>query len=122
MPDLSFQITGAAAAASGMTPLLHFSLQPTNKPENECIQAMMLHTQIQIESPRRPNNAREKERLSELSSTPERWGQALRNRLWIYLHRDSFERLHEYKRRHGLATWEQTVEHLISATERETCA
>ena len=39
------------------------------------------------------------------------------NSVWLYLHRDSFERLYEYKRRHGLATWEQTIEHLLPAAE-----
>jgi hypothetical protein len=211
MPELDFQVTRAEAVAYGMTPLLHFNLSVTNKPGNESIQAVLLHAQIQIESPRRTYNASEKEKLSELFGTPERWGQTLRNRLWthanvmvrafagqtdcilpvtctydfnltmtkyfhaleegdvcllflfsgtvfylgaddrlqtqliswdkecgyrlpvqtwremmdhhypnsawLYLHRDSFERLYDYKRRHGLATWEQTIEHLLPATE-----
>jgi hypothetical protein len=32
---------------------------------------------------------------------------------WLYLQRDSFERLYAYKRRHGLPTWEQTIERLL---------
>jgi|SRR5579884_848277 len=211
MPDLDFQITGAEAVAYGMTPLLHFNLRVSNKPANESIQAVLLHAQIQIESPRRTYNATEKEKLSELFGSPERWGQTLRNRLWthanvmvrafsgetdcilpvactydfnltmtkyfhaleegdvcllflfsgtvfylgpderlqtqliswdkecafrlpvrlwremmdlhypnsawLYLHRDSFDRLYAYKRRHGLATWEQTIESLIPTAE-----
>ena len=34
MPDLSFQIVGVEAAASGVTPLLLFKLQITNMPGN----------------------------------------------------------------------------------------
>lgn len=211
MPDLDFQVTGAESVAYGMTPLLHFKLRVTNQPANESIQAVLLHAQIQIESPRRTYNACEKEKLSELFGPPEQWGQTLRNRLWthanamvrafsgetdcilpvtctydfnltmtkyfhaleegdvcllflfsgtvfylgngdrlqtqliswnkecafrlpvstwrdmmehhypnsawLYLQRDSFDRLYDYKRRHGLATWEQTIESLIPATE-----
>lgn len=211
MPALDFQVTGAEAIAYGMTPLLHFKLRVSNKPENESIQAVLLHAQIQIESPRRTYNPREKEKLSELFGSPERWGQTLRNRLWthanamvqafsgetdcilpvactydfnltmtkyfhaleegdvcllflfsgtvfylgdagrlqtqliswdkecayrlpvrtwrdmmdhhypnsawLYLQRDSFDRLYDYKRRHGLATWEQTIESLIPAND-----
>jgi hypothetical protein len=41
----------------------------------------------------------------------------------LYLHRESFDRLYDYKRRHGLATWEQTIELLIPAEEaKETRA
>jgi hypothetical protein len=39
------------------------------------------------------------------------------NSAWLYLHRDSFERLYAYKRRHGLATWEQTIERLLPELE-----
>jgi hypothetical protein len=35
------------------------------------------------------------------------------NSAWLYLQRESFERLYAYKRRHGLATWEQTIERLL---------
>jgi Family of unknown function (DUF6084) len=33
---------------------------------------------------------------------------------WLCLERDAFEQLHEYKRRHGIPTWEQTIEELLS--------
>jgi hypothetical protein len=36
------------------------------------------------------------------------------NRAWLCLERDAFERLNEYKRQHGIPTWEQTVEQLLS--------
>jgi hypothetical protein len=35
------------------------------------------------------------------------------NSAWLRLRRDVFERLYEYKRRHGLATWEQALENLL---------
>lgn len=36
------------------------------------------------------------------------------NSAWICLHSEVFERLCEFKRAHGLATWEQTVERLLA--------
>jgi len=38
---------------------------------------------------------------------------------WLCLRRDVFDRLHEYKVRHGLPTWEQALENILSA-ERVT--
>jgi len=35
------------------------------------------------------------------------------NSAWIYLHRDVFQRLLEYKREQGLPTWEATLERLL---------
>lgn len=35
------------------------------------------------------------------------------NSAWLTLRRDIFDRLHTYKREHGLATWEQAMEHLL---------
>ena len=35
-------------------------------------------------------------------------------RAWICLERDAFDRLHEYKQRRGIPTFEQTVEELVS--------
>ena len=37
------------------------------------------------------------------------------NSAWLYLQRDVFDRLYDYKRQHGLATWEQTIERLLPA-------
>jgi hypothetical protein len=36
---------------------------------------------------------------------------------WLYLERDVFERLHEYKRHAGTTTWEQTIEKLLAGNE-----
>jgi len=39
------------------------------------------------------------------------------NSAWLYLQRDVFERLYEYKRQQGLPTWERTIERLLAAVE-----
>jgi len=39
------------------------------------------------------------------------------NSAWLRLRRDVFERLYEYKRREGLATWEQAIERLLPLQE-----
>ncbi|EEF63103.1 DUF6084 family protein [Pedosphaera parvula] len=41
------------------------------------------------------------------------------NSAWLYLQRESFEKLYAYKRRHGLATWEQAIERLLPQPETE---
>lgn len=41
------------------------------------------------------------------------------NSAWLRLRRDAFDRLHEYKRRHGMATWEEAIESLL-VSEKET--
>jgi len=82
MPDLKFQITDIEPAVCGLVPLLRFNVEIRNRPETEAIHSIMLHAQVQIQSPQRSYNADEKERLSELFGQPDRWGQTLRNRLW----------------------------------------
>jgi hypothetical protein len=36
---------------------------------------------------------------------------------WLCLSRDAFERLYEYKVRHGIPTWEEALENLLAAEE-----
>ena len=36
------------------------------------------------------------------------------NRAWLCLEREAFDQLHDYKRTHGIPTWEQTLEELVS--------
>jgi len=36
------------------------------------------------------------------------------NTAWLYVQRDTFERLYQYKRRHSLTTWEQAIEQLLA--------
>jgi hypothetical protein len=81
MPELDFQITGVEAAAKGLIPLMQFRVTVINS-SAEKILSILLHAQIQIQSPQRAYNPREKENLVELFGTPERWGNTLRNRVW----------------------------------------
>jgi len=39
---------------------------------------------------------------------------------WLCLRRDTFERLYEYKVRHGLPTWEEALEKMLAAEEAVT--
>ncbi len=39
------------------------------------------------------------------------------NTAWLALRRDAFDRLHQYKMRCGIPTWEETVERLLPAAE-----
>ena len=44
------------------------------------------------------------------------------NRAWLCLERESFERLHDFKRTHGIPTWEQTIAELLSREQRRQAA
>ena len=44
------------------------------------------------------------------------------NSAWLSLRRDVFDRLYQYKRRHGLATWEQALESLLTVPSEESFA
>jgi hypothetical protein len=39
------------------------------------------------------------------------------NQAWVRLHKDTFDRLREYRMRHTLPSWEATVDHLLEAQE-----
>ena len=39
------------------------------------------------------------------------------NSAWLCLHKDAFDRLHQYKVRHGIPTWEEAIESLIPLEE-----
>jgi hypothetical protein len=39
------------------------------------------------------------------------------NSAWLCLHKDAFDRLYQYKVRHGIATWEEVLERLVPALE-----
>ncbi|HSK81867.1 MAG TPA: DUF6084 family protein [Rubrobacter sp.] len=41
------------------------------------------------------------------------------NNAWIRLHKDTFDRLYEYRSRNALLTWDRTLESLLDATEIE---
>jgi hypothetical protein len=39
------------------------------------------------------------------------------NSAWLCLHKDAFDRLHKYKVRHGIPTWEEVLEDIIPVEE-----
>jgi hypothetical protein len=39
------------------------------------------------------------------------------NSAWLCLRRDAFERLYQYKVRHGIPTWEEVIERVLSTSE-----
>jgi len=39
------------------------------------------------------------------------------NSAWLYLRRDVFDRLYQYKVRHGIPTWEQVIDRVLAGTE-----
>ena len=39
------------------------------------------------------------------------------NSAWLCLHKDVFDRLYQFKVRHGLATWEEVIESIVPAEE-----
>lgn len=84
MPDLDFQVLGVESAERGLVPLLHFQLEIRNKTPAEQVQSVMLHAQIQIQSPQRTYSGSAKEKLRELFGRAEDWGQTLRNKLWAH--------------------------------------
>jgi hypothetical protein len=86
MPDLDFAVTAVDPATRGLTPLLHFKVKITNRPEEETVHSIMLQAQIQIQAPQRAYSPNEKEKLFELFGPPEQWGQTLRNKLWTHAH------------------------------------
>jgi len=40
------------------------------------------------------------------------------NTAWLCLHREAFNRLYEYKVRHGIPTWEQAIERALAAEDK----
>lgn len=82
MPDLNFEIIGAAPVREMATPALAFDLRVSNDPR-EPIQAVLLRCQIQIETARRRYSPSEQDQLRDLFDEPHRWGQTLRPLLWI---------------------------------------
>ena len=39
------------------------------------------------------------------------------NSAWLCLHKDAFDRLYQYKVKHGIPTWEETLESIIPVEE-----
>jgi hypothetical protein len=84
MPDLQFKIESAECVPFAAVPMLAFHLRVENTSGAEGIHSITLHTQIQIETPKRRYSAAEQERLLDLFGEPQRWGQTLRPMLWTH--------------------------------------
>jgi len=81
VPDLQFQIEGAAPVVNAASPQIAFSVRITNT-EPDAVQSIALRAQVQIEPVRRRYTAQEQEKLKELFGEPERWSQSLKPLLW----------------------------------------
>lgn len=84
MPDLNFQVEGAAAVAYSTSPLLALKLRITNADAEESIQSVALRCQVQIEVTHRKYDPQQQERLLDLFGVPERWNRTLRPLLWTH--------------------------------------
>jgi Family of unknown function (DUF6084) len=83
MPDLQFEIESAESVPFAAVPMIAFRLHLANK-SGQAIHSIALHTQIQIETPKRRYSMNEQECLLDLFGEPERWGQTLRPMLWTH--------------------------------------
>ena len=85
MPDLSFEVIGAEAAAYSVLPMLIFKMRIANASEEERIHDVNVKCQIMLSVTKRHYNAEEKAKLQELFGEPERWGETLRTFLWTHV-------------------------------------
>ena len=84
MPDLSIQVSAAKVVLFAAVPTVAFQLQISNALAAEEIHTIALRCQIQIEVTRRGYAPSEQARLLDLFGHPDRWGQTLRNLLWMH--------------------------------------
>jgi len=84
MPDLSFEVIGAASPAFAAVPTLVFKLRITNVNEAERIHSVALRCQIQIAVTQRRYSPEAQTRLLEVFGEAQRWAQTLRNLLWTH--------------------------------------
>src|SRR5579862_7849157 len=84
MPDLQFKIDSAESVPFAALPMLAFRLRVENASPDQAIHSVAVHTQIQIETPKRRYSPAEQERLLDLFGEPGRWGQTLRPMLWTH--------------------------------------
>ena len=86
MPDLNFEVEGAAPIPFAVAPQLNFQLRITDSAGAEAllIPAVALRCQVRIEPTRRRYGPAEQERLLDLFGEPSRWGQTLRSMLWTH--------------------------------------
>jgi len=84
VPDLSFQIIGAAPLAHAAAPALLFELSIANASAAEQIQSILLQCQIRIETTRRHYSIVEQHQLRELFGPAEQWHRSLHSLLWTH--------------------------------------
>ena len=84
MPDLKIQVATAKVVPYAAVPTLALQLQISNASAAEEIHTIALRCQIQIEVTRRGYAPPEQARLLDLFGHPDRWGQTLRNLLWMH--------------------------------------
>jgi hypothetical protein len=82
VPDLKFQVEGAAAVPYAAVPTLAFKLRIAATAAEESIHSILLRCQIQIEAPRRRYGEAEQRRLFDLFGEPRDWGRTLRSMPW----------------------------------------
>jgi hypothetical protein len=83
MPDLDITVESVDAVPFAASPILAFKLRVANGNPDETIHTVVLRCQIQIEVTRRRYSPQDQERLRDLFGEVERWGQTLRNLLWV---------------------------------------
>jgi hypothetical protein len=84
VPDVNFEVFGAAPQTYAASPSLNFNLAIASTNTAEAIHSIALRCQIQIEPTRRHYNSSEQARLHDLFGEPARWGQTLRTLLWTH--------------------------------------
>jgi hypothetical protein len=82
MPDLTFEVTGAAPVLHAAPPILALAVAIRNARRDETIHAVTLHAQVRIEAQRRRYSAAEQLALGDLFGAPSRWEQTLKPLLW----------------------------------------
>lgn len=85
MPELAFEVEGAAAVPFCATPTLGLDLRVVNRMDDR-VQSVALDCQVRIEAHRRRYGQDERERLTELFGEPARWSQTVRSLLWTHAH------------------------------------
>ncbi len=83
MPDLAITVEKVEVVPYAASPTLAFKLRVANADPAENIHTVALRCQIQIEAARRRYSAQDQAELRDLFGEPERWGQTLKNMLWI---------------------------------------
>lgn len=84
MPDLKIKVASARVVPFAAVPTVAFQLEIRNALAAEEIHTIALCCQIQIEVTRRGYAPQEQARLLDLFGHPDRWGQTLRNLLWMH--------------------------------------